>query len=367
MRYIIKRIIIGVGIAIAMMFLTRTFSLSVHAATSFYVAPNELRLTYENTNGSLNTATYSSLHTIEPTQYPYNTFYGRNNINQYYTIYQQLYRIEVPSNYKSGYYDLNFLYYNADLQDMVFNNISANIRNASRTHVCQTDNMANPYLAGTNGNNSQYLYGMSKKIVGVSCSNVYLELNSNNVVYAVLDFTMNNVVTATPYGITAVTFQHNDSNDKLIQNQQTIIQKEQQQTDAINNNTDAINDVNNSLNDDDTSDAQDEAGNFFGNFSSTDHGGLSGIITAPMRFIQRLTNFNPASCRPVAFPLPFMNRNASIPCLSSVVLYSSASDFVQIYRTITTGLIAYWVIVKVFAHIRSFKKPDEDKVEVLEL
>lgn len=365
MKYIIRRIIVGVGIALVMMFLTRTFSLKVYAATTFYVAPNELRIAFNN-GSSTSTMTYSSLHTIEPPEYPYNTFYGRNLFVSGYTMYQQLYRVEVPTNYKSGYYDINFVYYNKFLNSGILNQYSFNLRNSSRTFTCTSDNISSFSIAGKVGNNNSYYTGAPKNFIGVKCENVYLELNNNNVVYAVIDSSSTSAGDDTPYGISALTFQQNDSNDKIIANQQTIIQKEQEQTQAIQDNTQAQQDTNDILNDDDTTDAQNSGSSFFNNFSSTDHGGLSGIITAPLVYIQQLASGY--QCTPLEIPLPFMQQPATLPCISRVISSMQGGNTLLFnYRMITEGIIAYWVLVKLFAHIRSFKKPDEDRVEVLEL
>ena len=42
-------------------------------------------------------------------------------------------------------------------------------------------------------------------------------------------------------------------------------------------------------------------------------------------------------------------------------------SFYTIYQTIIFGFIAYWVSVKIYALVKGFKDPDEDKVEVLDL
>jgi hypothetical protein len=38
-----------------------------------------------------------------------------------------------------------------------------------------------------------------------------------------------------------------------------------------------------------------------------------------------------------------------------------------LYQTITTGFIAYWVAVRIFALIKGFKDPEDDKIEVMDL
>ena len=44
---------------------------------------------------------------------------------------------------------------------------------------------------------------------------------------------------------------------------------------------DSVSDVNDSIKDSNTTDSENKANSFFANFENTDHGGISGIITAP--------------------------------------------------------------------------------------
>lgn len=121
-------------------------------------------------------------------------------------------------------------------------------------------------------------------------------------------------------------------------------------------------DINNTLNNSDSSGATNEAGGFFSNFSSDTHG-LTGIITAPLSAIQGLIN---NTCSPLVLPLPFVNRNLTLPCLSSI--YSNYfGTFFTMYQTITLGIVSYWVLVRIFALVKDFKNPEHDEIEVVEL
>lgn len=152
------------------------------------------------------------------------------------------------------------------------------------------------------------------------------------------------------------------------------------QTDAINNQTNAINNqtntmnsnqaqtnsnlnkINDSINDDNTNDAEDKASSFFEDFDSNDYG-LSDIITIPLSKIQGLAG---GSCSSISVPFPFVNKNVTLPCMNTI--YSNYfGGLFSLYQTITTGIIAYYVCVNIYALVKGFKDPQEDKIEVMEL
>lgn len=125
----------------------------------------------------------------------------------------------------------------------------------------------------------------------------------------------------------------------------------------------AINDVNNSLNDDDTTGATDKASDFFSSFS-TDTFGLTSIITAPLNLIQSLTS---STCTALHIPLPYLdNKYIDLPCMTSIY-QSNFGTFFTMYQTITFGIIAYWVCVRIFNKVKDFKNPEHDEIEVLDL
>lgn len=143
---------------------------------------------------------------------------------------------------------------------------------------------------------------------------------------------------------------------QILQQQQTIIMEQQQTTDAVN-------DVNDTLTDDDTTGATSEASDFFSGFNSNTFG-LTSIVTAPLNLIQSLTS---QSCSPLHLPLPYLdNKYLDLPCMSSV--YSQFfGNFFTLYQTITFGIVAYWVCVRIFNQVKDFKNPEHDEIEVLDL
>lgn len=121
--------------------------------------------------------------------------------------------------------------------------------------------------------------------------------------------------------------------------------------------------TNDTLSDDDTTDSTNKANEFFSGFS-TDTFGLTSIITAPLELIGSITS---STCSPLGLKIPFVeNKTLNLPCMSSIYSQHFGS-FLTIYQTITFGIIAYWVCVRIFALVKDFKNPDTDKVEVLDL
>lgn len=145
------------------------------------------------------------------------------------------------------------------------------------------------------------------------------------------------------------------NNDSTIINQnETIINQNQE----IINNIDNINDT---INDDDVDSSS--WSNFFNNFT-TNTFGLTSIITAPLNLIQSLTN---TSCTELQLPLPYLqNKYLTLPCMTTI--YSQYfGNFFTLYQTITYGIIAYWVCVRIFNLVKDFKNPDHDEIEVVDL
>ena len=106
----------------------------------------------------------------------------------------------------------------------------------------------------------------------------------------------------------------------------------------------------------------DSSDSFFNNFEDNDYG-LSDIITLPLQFIQNLTS---NTCQNLVLPLPFVNQNLTLPCMNSIYQEYFGSFFTM-YQAITTGLIGYWVAVRIYALVKGFKDPEDDKIEVMDL
>ena len=103
-------------------------------------------------------------------------------------------------------------------------------------------------------------------------------------------------------------------------------------------------------------------GNIFDDFS-TNTFGLTSIITAPLSLIQSLSS---TSCTPLNLPLPFIDGTLILPCMYD--FYSNTFGVLfTLYQTITFGVVAYWVLVRIFNMVKDFKNPDHDEIEVVDL
>ena len=128
-------------------------------------------------------------------------------------------------------------------------------------------------------------------------------------------------------------------------------------------NTNAINDLNDSINDDDIGGATQDGADFILDFD-TNTFGLTSIVTAPLNLIQSLTS---SSCSELELPLPFLNnKKLKLPCMTTIYQNTFGSLFTM-YQTITFGIIAYWVCVRIFNQVKDFKNPEHDEIEVVDL
>lgn len=172
----------------------------------------------------------------------------------------------------------------------------------------------------------------------------FYNLTQGNIRFKNIMISKSNTTTFVPWGQTICNSKLDDTNDKL---------------DDTNN---KLNDLKDNITNSDSSNAKNDANNFFSNFQ-TDTFGLTSIITAPLNLISSLTS---KTCSPLNLPLPFINKNLPLPCLSTI--YSEYfGSFLTIYQTITFGIVAYWVCVRIFNLVKDFKNPDHDEIEVMDL
>lgn len=120
--------------------------------------------------------------------------------------------------------------------------------------------------------------------------------------------------------------------------------------------------TNETLKDNNIDEAQGSAGGFFNDFT-TDLHGLTAIVTAPLSLISSITS---SSCSPLVIPLPYVDKDLTLPCMGAI--YSNYfGSFLSIYQMITFGIVAYWILVRIFNLVKDFKNPDHDEIEVLDL
>lgn len=139
----------------------------------------------------------------------------------------------------------------------------------------------------------------------------------------------------------------NDPNTQLLNN--------------INNNQVQTNQKLDDLKDTLKSDDVDDKSSFFTDFSSADHG-LSGVITAPLRAVSKIT----ATCQPVTFSV--LDEPIELPCGDTLFWNKeSVKSFKIVWNLLVGGPLIYFLIKKLFKVIEGLKNPDDDRIEVLDL
>lgn len=91
--------------------------------------------------------------------------------------------------------------------------------------------------------------------------------------------------------------------------------------------------------------------------------GLTAIISAPIVAVQSLTS---RTCSPIVLPIPFVNRDITLPCYYQIYQNNLGSLF-TLYQTVITGVISYYVIVGILNTVKDIKNPKKDQIEVLHL
>lgn len=208
------------------------------------------------------------------------------------------------------------------------------------------------------------MLGRYSNFISISCDNVNLE--SDFIVVELYkagstslgggEVGISNIFTISPSSDLGSI--QNDTNNKIDDLNET--QKE------TNNKLDEANkqakETNDYLKDDDTSGANNEAESFFSGFTTNTHG-LTSVITAPLELIGNIIG---STCTPLQVPLPFVDTNLILPCMSTIYNQYFGS-FYTLYKTITFGIVSYWVCVRIFALVKDFKNPDHDEIEVMDL
>lgn len=94
----------------------------------------------------------------------------------------------------------------------------------------------------------------------------------------------------------------------------------------------------------------------------TDLHGLSSIITIPLTLLNQIQS---GSCYDLVLPLPFVNKDLRLPCMTT--FYSRFPALFNLYQIITFGLVSYYVCVNLLSTIKRLKDVDNDEIEVVEL
>lgn len=100
---------------------------------------------------------------------------------------------------------------------------------------------------------------------------------------------------------------------------------------------------------------------FFNNFSFNDRN-LSSFILLPLNYVRNLKNL---SCSSISLPINHIG-NFDLPCVSSFMSTNFNTIWV-LYKLIFNGFFIYRILIHLFADIRNLYRPDNDRIEVLDL
>ena len=121
-----------------------------------------------------------------------------------------------------------------------------------------------------------------------------------------------------------------------------------------------LDEVNNTMKDDNVDTGQ--AGGFFDSFDNKDHGGISGVITAPLSAINKINQ--PCS----AININLWDKDITLPCGDTLFWNKeNVSTFRGVWNLLVGGPIIYLLMVKLFQVIQNLKNPDDGRVEVAKL
>ena len=329
-RYIIKRIIIGAGIAICMYFFRNYLFMNTYAMTvsnyfqrgDEYIIDNMTTYIMKSTNGN-----------------PFSVWAGT-----------------------SGYVVGSFA-----LHKVSGDNTSINV-------------FPKQVYVNTNTNPASYVCEVGSAMVGNSAFNggtfTYkcpVNMGTAGITEVVFDFQNIQTNWTAQYRLTVgslLSYEIVENSNQAIGNQMDndnantnkIVTAENALKGSVDNVNNSVNNINNTLNNDNTTEANTKGNNFFNNFQTNSHG-LSGIITAPIRLVNSLTT---ATCNPLEFDLPIIHNHVVLPCIRPII-ENYFGVFFTLYQLITTGLISYTVCINLYSKVRALQNPNNDRIEVLNL
>lgn len=94
--------------------------------------------------------------------------------------------------------------------------------------------------------------------------------------------------------------------------------------------------------------------------------GLQQTILQPIAFVASLPSYT-ENCSPISLPFPaFIGGTLTFPCMSNTYKDNFNAIYVM-YQTIISGLVAYWVSIRIFSSVKDIANPKDDRIEVVTL
>lgn len=283
-KSIIKRIIVGVGIALALMFIKGNLMLSVQALSVQNATPSSMYMIDTNgtsTNMNMTTDTTAGLNT---------TLYGRkftSAVNRHYFYWN------FDNNISSGLDVSQPL----DIHFILHTQLTSQYNDPYRVFII--DHNHNTYTCNTQASSNYHNTNANAQVI----TGTYTNVNCSNIAFSSPTFKVYLMdtfgTTANGYvGISKLTLYPHSSNQAVV--------------DAIDDNTQATQDVNNTLNDDSDADTQGLFSDLSFDYSNTP---VSDLITMPITFLQRLNNNFNANCFPITLGRLY-GHTITLPCLN---------------------------------------------------
>lgn len=105
-----------------------------------------------------------------------------------------------------------------------------------------------------------------------------------------------------------------------------------------------------------------EGNSFFSSFEDTDHGGISGVVTAPLTFINKISG----KCSPLGINV--LGADVSLPCGDTLFWNKpEVANFRNTWNVLFGGGILYALLLKLLKVIENLKNPDDSRIEVMKL
>lgn len=137
---------------------------------------------------------------------------------------------------------------------------------------------------------------------------------------------------------------------------------DKQTINAINQNTQATQQQTQTITSSDISGANSDADALKNNTAFDDSSGISSLISLPLRFINNLGT----SCSPINLTIPYMDTQVQIPCFKTVIS-NKMPALATLISLVVNGFILYNIFIQIIDMIHGAKNPDDDRLEVVEL
>lgn len=283
-KYIIKRILIGVGVIMILSFLRGNLLISAKALEPINVSPNGMCW---YSGGVAPNGCY-----LTPTQFniSWTTFYG-NQFGADGSVERFFWRYH-GSNIGGKYYNIDLLFYNGDKSSYLESNRGYIQNSVNNTFSCRIDNTRWGQASADGSSNAS-----STGTATVHCDNVYLSDD-----YFTFWFVDGSKRYQSIYAVTDATLTPNS--------EQSIIDSQNQNTQDI---IDSQNNINNSINDS-TTDAPNNDVNSM-NSKVASNNSITQLLTLPITLFQNVLNNINGSCSSYNLGALY-GHNLTLPCIN---------------------------------------------------